>query len=124
MRVAGGMLSAMALMLAACDKPAVQPNTSDPATIERGRAAAARLGCGACHTMPGVDWPQGKVGPALAGFGDRAVFAGRLPNRPEMLARFVTDAPSLVPGTAMPAVPMSDQDAQDIAAWLQSLHAR
>jgi cytochrome c1 len=64
------------------------------------------------------------VGPSLEGFADRGLIAGRLPNRPDMLARFVRDAPSLVPGTAMPAIPMTDRDAADIAAWLGSLDGR
>ena len=83
-----------------------------------------QLGCGACHILPGVDWPQGRAGPSLAGFGDRGLIAGRLPNRPDTLARFVRDAPSLVPGTAMPAMPMRDDEAADIAAWLSNLDGR
>ena len=49
---------------------------------------------------------------------DRGLIAGRLPNNPETLARFVRDAPSLVPGTPMPAMPMSEQEARDVAAYL------
>ena len=57
-----------------------------------------------------------------AGFGDRALIAGERPNRPAPLARFVRDAPALIPGTTMPAIAMSERDARDIAAWLSSLH--
>lgn len=118
----GGVIL-IAVLLSACEIVEPRPNPAEGAAIERGRQAAMRLGCGACHTMPEIDWPQGKVGPSLAGFGDRALIAGRVPNKPEELAKFVRDAPSLVPGTAMPAVAMSDTEARDLAAWLQSLHA-
>mgnify|MGYP006193551739 CR=1 FL=1 len=39
---------------------------------------------------------------------EQALIAGRLPNRPELLANYVRNAPSLVPGAAMPAMPISD----------------
>nr|WP_260394645.1 c-type cytochrome [Sphingobium lignivorans] len=110
--------------LGACKPAELRPREADAQAIARGQDAAARLGCGACHTMPGIGWPQGRVGPDLHGYGDRALIAGRVPNRPEQLARFVRDAPSIAPGTAMPAIPMKDEEARDIAAWLQSFRAR
>ena len=122
MRRAGGLIGLTSMMLTACSPPAIDSGTADPDAIARGKAAAYRLGCGACHAMPGIDWPQGRVGPPLAGFGDRALIAGELPNRPAPLARFVRDAPALIPGPTMPAIAMSERDARDIAAWLSSLH--
>lgn len=113
-----------ALLLSACDTPPLEPNEAPADSVARGRDAAVRLGCGVCHVMPGIDWPKGSVGPSLEGFADRGLIAGRLPNRPDTLARFVRDAPSLVPGTAMPAIPMTDRDAADTAAWLGSLDGR
>lgn len=109
----------LAILLAACHAPIVQPNEASGEAVARGRAAAERLGCGACHVLPGIAWPQGRVGPDLNGLATRAMIAGRLPNRPETIAMFVRDAPALAPGTAMPAIPMSEHDARDIAAWLQ-----
>lgn len=111
----------MAMLLAACQAAEIEPNQADAQAVMRGRAAAARLGCGACHVLPDIDWPRGRVGPDLAAYGARALIAGRLPNRPETLASFVQNAPAHVPGTAMPAIPMHETEAQDIAAWLQSL---
>lgn len=115
---AGGFIMVMAL--AGCESPSLAPNVASAASIARGRDAAVRHGCGACHAMPGIDWPRGTVGPDLERFADNGMIAGRLPNRPDTLARFVRDAPSLVPGTAMPAIAMSNRDAADIAAWLQA----
>lgn len=114
----------MIMVLAACDSPTLAPNVAGDDSIARGRDAALRHGCGACHAMPGIGWPRGTAGPGLERFAGQALIAGRLPNRPDMLARFVRDAPSLVPGSAMPAMPMSDRDAADIAAWLQTDHGQ
>lgn len=111
----------MLMILSACAAAPLEPPLADERAIARGEAAAARLGCGACHDMPGVDWPKGRVGPSLAGFGERAFIAGKLPNRAPLLADFVRDAPSLVPDSGMPAVPMTTSEARDIAAWLESL---
>ena len=111
----------MPMMLSACSPAPIEPPLADDGAIARGEAAAGRLGCGACHDMPGTDWPKGRIGPSLAGFGKQALIAGELPNRTPLLADFVRDAPSLVPKTAMPAVPMTTREARDIAAWLESL---
>lgn len=109
------------MLLSACGASPVEAPLAEDAAIARGKAAAERLGCGACHDMPGIDWPEGRTGPSLAGFGDRALIAGSLPNRTARLAEFVRDAPALVPESGMPAVLMQDGEARDIAAWLSSL---
>lgn len=109
------------MLLSACGASPIEAPLAEGAAIERGKAAAERLGCGACHDMPGVDWPKGRTGPSLAGFGDRALIAGSLPNRTTHLAEFIRDAPALVPESGMPTVPMHDAEAGDIAAWLSSL---
>ena len=83
-----------------------------------GKEAIERAGCASCHTIAGVRWPKGKVGPPLEGLADRAVIAGRIPNTPENLAGFIRNAPTLVPGATMPAMPVSDREARDIAAFL------
>lgn len=117
----GGAAISVLMLLGACAPAPVETAPADTAAITRGRDAAARLGCGACHVMPGIAWPKGRVGPPLAGFGARPLIAGRLPNRAPHLAAFVRDAPAAVPGTAMPAIPMRPSEADDIAAWLLSL---
>src|SRR3546814_8471304 len=90
----GGVAGSMLMMLSACDAAPIEPPLADKLSIARGEAAARRLGCGACHDIPGIDWPKGRVGPPLAGFGDRALVAGRFPNHLPLLADFVRDAPS------------------------------
>lgn len=86
-----------------------------------GRAVVLRVGCGSCHAFPDIRWPKGAVGPPLDGFAGQTLIAGRLPNRPDLLAAFVRDAPALVPGTAMPAMPISEEESRDVAAYLYSL---
>lgn len=88
------------------------------ANPERGRIAIRQAGCGTCHEIPGVDWPRGRVGPGLHGLGARTLIAGRLPNRPDILSAYIRNAPELVPGSAMPAMPLSQAQARDIAAYL------
>lgn len=117
----GGAAVVTLLSLAACDAAPIESPVAADDQIVRGEAAARRLGCGACHDMPGVNWPKGKVGPPLEHFGERALIAGAVPNEPALLAKFLRDAPAIVPTSAMPAIPMSDTDADDIAAWLGSL---
>ncbi|NML08002.1 c-type cytochrome [Sphingomonas sp. G-3-2-10] len=111
------------LLVTACEDPEIEPNMASSDSVARGRTAAQALGCGACHALPGIAWPRGRTGPSLEAFGNQAMIAGRLPNRPDTLARFVRDAPSLVPGTAMPAIAMTDAQAADLAAYLQANHA-
>lgn len=88
------------------------------ASANRGKQAIERVGCGSCHTIEGISWPKGRAAPELGSFADRALIAGRVPNRPEMLAAFVRDAPAVVPGTTMPPMPLSQQESRDVAAYL------
>lgn len=85
---------------------------------DRGRAALARYECGVCHVIPGVPDAVGKVGPALDNYARRSYVAGKFPNDPETLVRWIVDAPAMAPQTAMPAVPMSAKEARDMAAYL------
>ena len=88
---------------------------------EAGRAIIAEVECGVCHTIPGVAGANGIVGPPLEEFGRRQFIAGVLPNQPGVLVRWVMKAPSLVPQTAMPDMPLDEQQARDVAAYLYTL---
>ncbi|HKU42978.1 MAG TPA: c-type cytochrome, partial [Polyangiales bacterium] len=87
----------------------------------RGQQLLRSFGCVACHEVPGVQQPRGRVGPGLAAFAERSYIAGVLPNTPENLVHFVVDPLAVVPNTAMPALGVSQAQAQDIAAYLYSL---
>lgn len=105
----------------ACSAPPREPQPTAQADPDAGRVIVERVGCASCHTFPDIRWPRGRLGPALDGFADQGLIAGRLPNRPAILARFVRNAPELVPGTAMPAMPLGERESRDVAAYLYTL---
>jgi mono/diheme cytochrome c family protein len=111
------------LVLAAsgCKPPPEERTAMSLASAERGKAAIERAGCASCHTIPGIGWPEGKSAPALEGMDRRALIAGRLPNRPDLLAAFLRNAPALVPETTMPAMPLTEREAFDAAAYLYAI---
>jgi mono/diheme cytochrome c family protein len=111
----------LVLAAAACQPPPTGGTSSSAASAERGKRVIERVGCAACHTIEGIDWPEGRNAPVLAGIDRRGLIAGRLPARPDVLAAFVRDAPALVPGTAMPAMPLTQAEALDVAAYLLAM---
>lgn len=117
-----GVASAMVLsLLSACKDPVGSRYEPDDAVKERGLLAINEAGCAACHEIPGVAWPKGRLGPSLEGFDDVGMIAGQLPNRPDLLAAFIRNAPSVKRGTTMPAMPITQRESVDIAAYLYGL---
>lgn len=92
--------------------------SDDPADT-RARALLARHHCGSCHVIPEVPAAQGRLAPSLEDFGRRAYIAGRIPNTEAQLARWLMDPQALVPGTTMPAMGVSADDARAMAAYLR-----
>ncbi len=90
-------------------------------TPARGKEIIRRYGCEACHSIPGVAGARGQVGPPLDGIGSRAYLAGRLPNDPSNMMRWIRDPQGVEPGTAMPRMGVTEADARDIAAYLYTL---
>ena len=84
----------------------------------RGRALFVTKGCGGCHTLKGVTQAAGQVGPPLDGIAVRAIIAGTLANIPDNLDRWISAPQSVVPGNAMPDMPMTARESRDIAAFL------
>ena len=83
-----------------------------------GKAAIAKYGCGSCHVIPGVERARGLVGPPLTDFAWRAYIAGRAYNTPANLEAWIRMPDSVEPGTAMPTLGVSQEDARNIAAYL------
>jgi cytochrome c len=110
---------ALALVLGGCGTgtEAVSVPGADPGSAPTVMKA---FGCGSCHTIPGVDGADGRVGPDLHGFGDRWSIAGSLPNTPENLVRWIEHPQEVEPGTLMPDLGVREQQARDIAAYLYS----
>jgi len=88
---------------------------------QRGAAVINQYRCGACHYIPGIHDARGMVGPPLIYFGQRTFIAGEVPNSPENLVRWIRSPKSIEPGTAMPELGLSDQEARDAAAYLYTL---
>jgi cytochrome c2 len=87
----------------------------------RGRDVIRQFDCGSCHTIPGISGARGLVAPPLYWFSRRSFIAGEQPNTPENLVQWVRAPQSIEPGTAMPALGLSDQQARDVAAYLYTL---
>jgi cytochrome c len=85
---------------------------------DHGRELFVGYGCGACHQLSGVRQAVGHVGPRLDGLAEQRIIAGALPNTPERVAAFIQDPPAHVPGTGMPNVGVTPDDAADLAAFL------
>ena len=88
---------------------------------EKAPQAMRKYGCSSCHTIPGVAGANSLVGPPLAGFATREYIAGRIPNEPDLLVRWIQHPQSFKPGTAMPDMGVSSEDAHNIAAYLYEL---
>ena len=115
-------LPLLLLATAGCREAGVIPRHrvagGDPA---RGERAIAAYGCGSCHVIPGVPAAEGRVGPSLADVADRAYLAGRVPNEPETLVRWIRDPQAIDSLTVMPDLGVPESDARDIAAYLYTL---
>lgn len=107
------------ILLAAClPSPQGRQASGD---AERGRRLIAQYQCGECHSVPGVEEARGTRAVTLEAFGLRSYIAGRVPQQPEVLVRWIVEPAAVVPGTTMPAMGVSERDARDIAAYLGGL---
>jgi cytochrome c len=79
-----------------------------------------RYGCPTCHVIPGVPGAAGKVGPSLKDFSQRSYLAGTLQNSPDNLVRWIQHPQRIHPGTAMPEMDVTAEDASKIAIFLDA----
>jgi cytochrome c2 len=100
-----------------------QPREPQPTgNAERGKMLAGQYGCNVCHITPGVDGPQGALGPSLAGIASRPTISnGTVPNTPENLIKFVQNPSAVNPASAMPPSGLTPTDAADVVAYLMTL---
>ena len=85
---------------------------------DSGKRLIERYGCGSCHRIPGVKGADGRVGPALDDFRDVRYIAGRIPNTPDNAIAWIVNPQEVEPGTIMPKLGVSDDEARDIVAYL------
>jgi cytochrome c2 len=87
----------------------------------RGKEAIERYGCNACHNIPGVPGPKGMVGPPLDHMAARSFIAGKFPNNPQTMIKWLQNPPAYDSQTAMPNLGISADDSRDITAYLYNL---
>lgn len=97
---------------------AVRMTGGDPADAP---ALIRHYGCGSCHVIPGLRSADGQVGPPLTDFAHRAYIAGTVPNTPEQLIAWIRVPQAIEPGTVMPNMGVTPEDARDIAAYLYTV---
>jgi cytochrome c oxidase assembly factor CtaG/cytochrome c2 len=89
--------------------------------VKHGAQLVTQYGCGGCHSIPGIDHANGRVGPPLDGFASRLYIAGMLSNTPGNLVAWIEDPQRIVPGNVMPNLGIREREAQDIATFLYTL---
>jgi cytochrome c1 len=119
-----GIVAVLPVFAAACEGG----HTERPYVIHVAGGDAARGArvindedCGSCHTIPGIRGAHGLVGPPLMWMARRTYIAGRLPNEPENMVRWVRGPELIDPQTAMPNPQLTEQQARDVAAYLYTL---
>ena len=118
--VPGAFVLTCAALLGGCgDDDLRQPFVGGDA--EAGRKLVTQYQCGACHAIPGVPGAGGDAGPALERFGRLGYIAGGIPNVPPRLVAWLLDPPALKPGTTMPGMGLTEQEARHVAAFLYTL---
>ena len=100
--------------LAACGGSEPAPQSS----AGRGHAVIVHIGCGACHTIGGVEGADGRIGPSLKDFKSKRYIAGRLPNSPAQVRRWIRNPQAIRPGTIMPDLGLSDREVRDVVSYL------
>ena len=122
-RRAAGSSSAVVARLMEERLNAALPAADFEPSISQGKKLVAAYGCGSCHIIPGVPTSKGHVGPPLDRFGLRHYIAGAVLNTPTNLTAWLVAPESIEPGTAMPSVGATAEDAAHMAAYLLSLGA-
>lgn len=84
-----------------------------------GKTVFASKGCTGCHTIEGLQGAVGTVGPNLTHISGQPYDS--FPNDAEFLKQWINDPQTAKPGTAMPKLGLSDQELNDVVAYLATL---
>lgn len=115
--VAGASLTASAC----ADSSVRQAEQLTGGHVSTGKAAIGKYGCGACHTIPGIDGATAVVGPPLSNIAVRQYLGGHLINTPDNMKQWIQHPQKIDPQNAMPEMGVTDEDARDITAFLYTL---
>jgi len=109
------------LLEGAASSKCSQPAERRSADAARGLLTVRQYGCHGCHQIPGVTGSQVYVGPPLTHFAQRQYVGGSLPRTRENVIRWLREPESINPRTLMPNLGITEQHADDIAAYLETL---
>ncbi|MGB3630761.1 MAG: cytochrome c, partial [Terracidiphilus sp.] len=102
-------------------QPGAQPDSQN-ATVSAGRHVFETEACVNCHTISGTA-AKGVFGPDLTHLMSRAtIAAGAAANTPDNLRLWIEDPNKFKPGALMPAMQLSDQETNEVVAYLATLH--
>ena len=92
-----------------------------PGDPRRGRYLMQQYACIVCHEIPGVVGASVPVGPPLEKMQRRAFIAGVVTNTADNMVRWLRAPEQFVPDGAMPNLGVTQRDATDMAAYLETL---
>jgi cytochrome c oxidase subunit 2 len=102
-------------------QPGAQPEVQNAAATA-GRHVFETQACVNCHTISGTV-AKGLFGPDLTHLMSRAtIAAGAADNTSDNLRSWIQDPNSFKPGALMPAMQLSDQQTNEVVAYLTTLH--
>jgi len=97
------------------------PAPNVPGDPVEGRRLFSSTGCDGCHTSADIPTAAGIAGPNLSNVVLRPTLAGEaIPMTPDTLAAFLATPSAVKPGTTMPDVGLTADEARHIAAFLYS----
>ncbi|MCA1857916.1 c-type cytochrome [Massilia oculi] len=108
------------VLLAGCADEGSPPRVPG-GDARQGLRLVTQYQCGACHAIPGVQGAAGRAGPALDTIGRLSYIAGRIPNQPANMQHWLRAPHALKPGTEMPPMGLTEQEARHVAAFLYTL---
>lgn len=115
------LLASLLVLLSCHDDSRSRAAQATGGNPDRGRDETRHHGCASCHTIPGVPGAHALVGPPLDHMARRSYIAGTLPNSPANMQAWILHPQKVKPNNAMPDVPMTDEDARDITAYMYTL---
>ncbi len=113
---------ACAVLLAGCKDDA--RSAVPGGDVQLGLRLVTQYQCGACHVIPGVQGADGKsdgAGPSLDYIGRLSYIAGGIPNQPANMVQWLRVPHAVKPGTEMPPMGLTEQEARHMAAFLYTL---